>query len=112
LSSLDGLKALGLDLDELDVLVGLPRGWTNVGSDLPDDHRLALLANRVDALDTAKIQELARYSPDFSRGGDLLLNRIAARIDARARGNTKEVGDPVLTSIFERISEIERNQKS
>lgn len=112
LSSLAGLKALGLELDELDALVGLPRGWTNVGSDLPDDQRLALLADRVDALDIPKIQELAQYAPDISRRGDLLLNRIAARIDARARGNTDEVGDPVLTSIFERISEIERNRKS
>ncbi len=111
LSSLDGLRAVGVGLDEVDEVLGLPKGWTDVMPEGPIDDRLSLLARRVDGLNFEELRRLANYiSPTLDRR-DLLLDRIAARIDARSRGSAGDAGDPVLASIFERIQEIEAARK-
>jgi hypothetical protein len=105
LSSLSELSSMGLELDDLDELIGLPRGWTDVPNTEAED-RLAYLAGRFDGVDFDEIRRIANYRPPENPSRDLLVDRMASRIDARARGGG-EPGDPVLTSIFERIAEVE-----
>jgi hypothetical protein len=56
----EGVNALGIDLDDIDVACGFPRGWTRVaaGDDLTE--RIRAVATLVDPVDFGTIRRIAR----------------------------------------------------
>ncbi|HEV7228224.1 hypothetical protein [Brevundimonas sp.] len=109
LASPQGLDAIGISLDEAEESLGLPRGWTDVPSlSREDRHRLLRQKFAHDAVDFQYIRHLATREIDELAGGDLLINRVAARIEERVHGDGGESGDPFLTALFERIAEVNK----
>lgn len=80
--TVEGVAALSLDLDEVDELLGLPRGWTNLDREWPMEDRLQLLRRQVDGVDFGAIRTLARFESrkaPLTTGMDDMEAALAAR---------------------------------
>lgn len=90
----EGVKTLGIDLDDIDAAHGYPRGWTHIASSKDDLERIRCVATLVDPVDFLAIQRIARLKPrrkkllnnDF---GERLTNSIVQAIERR-RDNADE----------------------
>lgn len=81
-----GVAALGLDLDDVDEAMGLPRGWTRLDRDWP------LLRRETDGVDFDVFERLARFAPrrkPSSAGADDLGAALTSRWVDMLRGIEK-----------------------
>lgn len=109
LGSFEGLEALQISLEDVELMLGFPSGYTDVPGDFSPIDRLEFLTGSgVDAVDFDAIRALTKIPQDTSIGRDPLLDRIAARIDARSRSGLNDAGDPALIAILEAIAETDR----
>ena len=77
-----GVLALGLDLDDVDEALGLPRGWTRLDHDWPMEDRLYLLRRETDGVDFEVFKNLAQFKPRKQPshvGADDLETALASR---------------------------------
>jgi len=58
----EGVEALELSLDDINEILGFPRGWSDTGDPATDDRRLLVLREHVDGLDFTAIKGLARWA--------------------------------------------------
>lgn len=97
----EGVDALELSLDDVDVALGLPRGYTQVRP-FSRDERISLLQRQVDGLDFEVLHRLATWKPphrpkDVSPSGvlgDRLRERLVARLEDRRTQDT--AGNPLM----------------
>lgn len=66
----EGMKALELDLDDLDALLGCPVGWTNVSAGEDKSERIRCLATLVDPVDFATIRRITQLKPRLETSFD------------------------------------------
>jgi hypothetical protein len=66
----EGVKALEIDLDDLDAALGYPRGWTNVCAGEDKSERIRCVATLVDPVDFETIRRLARLKPRLKTSFD------------------------------------------
>jgi len=86
----DGIRSLGITIEDIEELLGFSRGWTDAGR--PDEHesRLWALRRHVDGVDFPTIERLSRVPPrDHSSAsgpsdlGEQLLVAIVDQLEAR-----------------------------
>jgi hypothetical protein len=58
-----GVKALAIDLDDVDAALGYPRGWTRVAAGEDDSERIRCVARLVDRVDFEAIRRIASLKP-------------------------------------------------
>lgn len=56
-----GLEALHLSLEDVEKVLGFPKGWTEIGDPLSFDRRIAVLREHVDGVDFAALKRLADW---------------------------------------------------
>ena len=61
--TVEGLKELGLELSDIEKMLGFPSGWTNV-QDVPDNERARILQRQFDGVDFQRIGAIAKYDPN------------------------------------------------
>lgn len=100
----EGVKALGIAIEDVEEALGYPRGWT-ASPEFPLSDRLRVLAHHVDGLDFDALRRLSRLrsrrpvkldSPSAVLGDRLrqsLVNAIESRRDSA------KVGDPILEAL-------------
>lgn len=59
----EGVKVLGIDIDEAFAILGYPDGWTRFAPDHSSDEQIRLLARHVDAVDFQAIRRLSKFKP-------------------------------------------------
>jgi hypothetical protein len=78
--TLEGIRALQLSPDDIDEILGFPRGWTDDGSPNSLQSRLRALQSCVDGLDFDTLRRLARQRVRSTPEADNLSNQIAASL--------------------------------
>ena len=61
--TVEGLKELGLELSDIEKMLGYPRDWTDV-PDVPRKERVRVLQGQFDGVDFRRIGAIARYDPN------------------------------------------------
>jgi hypothetical protein len=59
----EGVKALGINIDEAFATLGYPQEWTRCAPDRGSDEHIRLLAQHFDAVDFRAIRRLSRFKP-------------------------------------------------
>lgn len=69
----EGVKALEINLDDVDAAHGYPRGWTRIASGEDELERIRCVATLVDPVDFSAIRRIARLKPRRKKlpGNDL-----------------------------------------
>jgi hypothetical protein len=87
-----GIRSLGVSIEDIEELLGYPRGWTDTGSADENEHRLRELQRHVDGVDFCAIERLSRTRPrkrgnmsGLSDLGEELLASIVDQLEARRR---------------------------
>jgi hypothetical protein len=92
--TVDGIRSLGLSVDDVEEYLGFPRGWTAGGPDPRNDQRLQVLRGYVDAVDFETVKRLAKipskHAGDNSDtlGGSLATSLVDAFEGTRGKKGT------------------------
>jgi len=95
--TVEGLRLRNLSVDDVEEMLGFPRGYTNIGPPWTDTDRLRLLGRSVDGVDFSSIRRMARYRAR-GRSAEGLLDLMADRI---GEGGTSR--DAVLEMIARQL---------
>jgi hypothetical protein len=76
----EGVKALGINLDDIDAACGFPRGWTRVAAGEDEMERTRCVATLVDPVDFRTIQRIARLKSRRRKTADDDLGERLARL--------------------------------
>ena len=92
----EGVKVLGIDIDEAFATLGYPEGWTQLASHRSGDEQIGLLARHVDAVDFRSIRRLSKFKPRPSAANDefgerLTQSMVAALERRRDEGDTGHI---------------------
>ena len=61
--TVEGLKELGLELSDIERMLGFPRGWSDV-PEVPYRERVRILQEQFDGVDFERIGIIAKYAPN------------------------------------------------
>jgi hypothetical protein len=81
----EGIAALHIQLGDVEEALGLPRGWTDIGSPDTTEERIKYLAAHVDEVNFSAISKLARWKP------------------RRSKHFSKTLSDGILTSLVTQL---------
>lgn len=85
----EGVKALGINIDEVFATLGYPQEWTQCAPDRGSDEHIRLLAQHVDAVDFRTIRRISRFKPQPFRTaspdgfGERLAGSMVAALERR-----------------------------
>jgi hypothetical protein len=103
----EGVDALRIELDLVDVTLGYPPGWTSIGGKGNRDDRIACLRKHVDGVDFAAIRRVARIGERFRSEtaledfGANLSASLVNRFERQRDGLDQD--DPVLGALVEQL---------
>jgi hypothetical protein len=109
-----GVEALGIDLDTVDVSLGYPRGWTNVGGPDERSRRISVLRMQVDAVDFAFVRRIAKYRVPRSEPGSDFGSSFGASLAAeieRSRAKGEGCGQALRNGLVGEIMRSELHKK-
>jgi len=92
-----GIRSLGITIEDVEELLGFPRGWTDVGRADEEESRLQELQRHVDGVDFRAITRLSRARhcdrtkvEEASDIGQHLLGSIVDQLEARRARNCEK----------------------
>lgn len=109
----EGMKALGYNIQDIEVALGFPLGYISQVDDVPTVEKLRLLHKEVDPLNAAELERLANGN-FYSQGEPIKFYKASGKdlVDTIAKSISKGESPSKVTfikAIMQRIEDIEKN---